>query len=241
MRGPRAQADRKLYAEAMQRSIRETANLSVIEGEADVARATLRLHQERAEAEAALRAWRDLEGERPADPLVRREPQIRDAERSLAAAEAQLRRAKLDLDRTVVRAPFAARVRSAAAEVGQVVAAGQRVAELFDLAAVEVRLPQDMGVRWPAQLSRSTPSAAKALPSAVLGQHGGGEFAVDPRDQQGLRTIESVFEFELQLPTNLPFRYLGSRVHVRFEHPAEPVGGRVWRALRRGFLSTFEV
>ena len=107
--------------------------------------------------------------------------------------------------------------------------------------AVEVRLPQDMGVRWPAQLSRSTPSAAKALPSAVPGQHGGGEFAVDPRDQQGLTTIESVFEFELQLPTNLPFRYLGSRVHVRFEHPAEPVGGRVWRALRRGFLSTFEV
>jgi tRNA uridine 5-carboxymethylaminomethyl modification enzyme len=35
VRGPRAQADRKLYAEAMQASIRETANLTVIEGEAD--------------------------------------------------------------------------------------------------------------------------------------------------------------------------------------------------------------
>jgi tRNA uridine 5-carboxymethylaminomethyl modification enzyme len=35
VRGPRAQADRKLYAAAMQEAIRETANLSVIEGEAD--------------------------------------------------------------------------------------------------------------------------------------------------------------------------------------------------------------
>src|SRR5579862_2302931 len=35
VRGPRAQADRKLYAAAMQRAIRETANLIVIEGEVD--------------------------------------------------------------------------------------------------------------------------------------------------------------------------------------------------------------
>jgi tRNA uridine 5-carboxymethylaminomethyl modification enzyme len=35
VRGPRAQADRKLYAAAMQTAIRETANLSVVEGEAD--------------------------------------------------------------------------------------------------------------------------------------------------------------------------------------------------------------
>ena len=35
VRGPRAQADRKLYAAAMQRAIRETTNLTVIEGEVD--------------------------------------------------------------------------------------------------------------------------------------------------------------------------------------------------------------
>jgi tRNA uridine 5-carboxymethylaminomethyl modification enzyme len=35
VRGPRAQADRKLYAAAMQAAIRDTANLHVIEGEAD--------------------------------------------------------------------------------------------------------------------------------------------------------------------------------------------------------------
>ena len=35
VRGPRAQIDRKLYAAAMQAAIRDTANLTVIEGEAD--------------------------------------------------------------------------------------------------------------------------------------------------------------------------------------------------------------
>ena len=35
VRGPRAQADRKLYAQAMQQAIRATANLTVVEGEAD--------------------------------------------------------------------------------------------------------------------------------------------------------------------------------------------------------------
>src|SRR5205807_8211897 len=35
VRGPRAQADRKLYAAAMQAAILETTNLCVVEGEAD--------------------------------------------------------------------------------------------------------------------------------------------------------------------------------------------------------------
>src|SRR5690606_8346120 len=35
VRGPRAQADRKLYAAAMQAALRETPGLTIIEGEAD--------------------------------------------------------------------------------------------------------------------------------------------------------------------------------------------------------------
>jgi membrane fusion protein, multidrug efflux system len=115
--------------------------LAIVQREADLARAELRLAQERAEADAALRAWQQIEGERPADALVRREPQIRDAEATVQAARAQLARSRLDLHRTQVKAPFAGRVQSVAADLGQTVQPGQRLAVLFDSAAVEVRLP----------------------------------------------------------------------------------------------------
>ena len=53
------------------------------------------------------------------------------------------------------------------------------------------------------------------------------------------RTLESLFEFELALPDTVRADYLGSRVYVRFEHPPEPIGLRMWQALRRLFLSQF--
>lgn len=106
---------------------------------------------------------------------------------------------------------------------------------------VEVRMPQALWQTWPAQITRSVPAAAHQLPSAVLGSKGGGLTPVDPRDDKGLQALESVFEFELQLPHALPHEWLGSRVYVRFEHPAEPIGHRMMRGVRRAFLSHFEL
>ena len=106
---------------------------------------------------------------------------------------------------------------------------------------VEVRLPQALERIWPATMVRGVPAASRQLPSAVLGSHGGGQAVTDPQDEQGLRTLESVFEFELRLPADVPHEFLGSHVQVRFEHPAEPIGLRAWRALRRAFLSSFHV
>lgn len=115
--------------------------LAVVQQEAAVARAELRVLQEKAESEAAIRAWQKLEGDRPADDLVKRIPQIADAERSLAAAQAMLDRARLDVDRTSVTAPFAGRVRSANVDLGQLVAPGVPVARIYGIDAAEVRLP----------------------------------------------------------------------------------------------------
>jgi putative peptide zinc metalloprotease protein len=106
---------------------------------------------------------------------------------------------------------------------------------------VEVKMPQALADTWAAKLARSVPAAARQLPSAVLGSKGGGPTATDPRDDKGLATLESVFEFELLLPREVPHEWLGSRVFVRFEHVAEPVGQRWLRGLRRAFLSHFQI
>ena len=120
---------------------------------------------------------------------------------------------------------------------------GQRVLEIMGkhAGAPGIILPQDMASAWPATLVRAVPKAGRALPSAALGTQGGGETVLDPRDDKGLTSLESVFEFEVALPPELPAGYIGSRVHVLFEHPAEPLGPRAWRGLRRLFLSQFGV
>lgn len=118
---------------------------AVTQQAAAVARAELRLAQERAEADAAVRAWRELEGDKPPDALVARAPQIRDAEAALAAAHAALQKAERDRQRTEIKAPFAGRVRSVAAEIGQQAQPGQRLATIVDDAAIELRLPVPVG------------------------------------------------------------------------------------------------
>ena len=88
---------------------------------------------------------------------------------------------------------------------------------------------------------REAPAAGDVLPSAALGQKGGGEIVLDPGDEKGTQSLLSVFEFEVALPEDAPAGFLGSRVHVRFEHPATPLGVRAWRGLRRLFLSHFNI
>ena len=110
--------------------------------------------------------------------------------------------------------------------------------------AVAVRLPHEFGRELPGRLVREVPKAGKELPGATLGQSGGGEITVDPRDETGTTALETFFEFEVELlqPTGAPdMRLLGSRVYVAFEHPPEPLGWRLWRTARRQLLSHFHV
>jgi putative peptide zinc metalloprotease protein len=93
----------------------------------------------------------------------------------------------------------------------------------------------------PAQVRREVPGASRQLPSSVLGTAGGGEFAVDPRDNQGVTAIDRVFQVELVLPPEVRSPYLGARVFVRFDHGFEPLGFQAYRAVRRLFLRQFDV
>ncbi len=114
--------------------------LAVIQAEASVARARRALEAEQAQAELARRDWEDL-GRGPASRLTLREPQLAEARAELASAEAMAADARLQLSRTVLSAPFAGRVRTQDADLGQYITPGQSLGRVFASDVVEVRLP----------------------------------------------------------------------------------------------------
>ncbi|MFG6460908.1 hypothetical protein ACG04Q_04940 [Roseateles sp. DXS20W] len=106
---------------------------------------------------------------------------------------------------------------------------------------IEVRAPQQPGQSFDARLVRSVPAAARELPSPALGTAAGGDIPLDPHDPKGLQALQTLFEHELQLGQDMPYRQIGARVLVRLKHPAEPVAVRAWEGLRRLFLSHFQL
>ena len=92
-----------------------------------------------------------------------------------------------------------------------------------------------------ANILREVPQAERELPSRALATSGGGAINPDPRDPDGVRTLERTFQFDIGLPPGAAPAGFGERVFVRFSHPMEPVGQQAWRTVRRLFLSHFQV
>jgi len=107
--------------------------------------------------------------------------------------------------------------------------------------ALEVRLPQQAGRTFAATLVRSVPAAGRELPSPALGTAAGGDIPLDPHDAKGVQALQTLFESELQLGADMPYRQIGARVLVRLEHESEPLAARLWDGLRRLFLSHFQL
>jgi putative peptide zinc metalloprotease protein len=107
---------------------------------------------------------------------------------------------------------------------------------------VQLRLAGATDVEYEGRILRQVPAGRGEVSSLVLAAGGGGRIATDPRDPQGRRTLERVFELDVGFasppPASLPF---GHRVHLRFDHPPEPLASQAWRALRRLFLRHFDV
>jgi putative peptide zinc metalloprotease protein len=106
---------------------------------------------------------------------------------------------------------------------------------------VELRLAERPGETIPASVERLVPQATEQLPSKALGSEGGGRFAVDPRDPEGLKTIARLFQIDLQVPAQYRVVNVGGRVLVRFDHGWRPLGSQWYRQLRQLFLSRLNV
>ncbi len=116
--------------------------LAVERARAGRATAAVELAKAESQARVARQEWERLGLPGPApDPLVLHEPQLEQARATVAAAEVAVRQAEIDLSRTVVRAPFASRVRAEDLEVGQLVRQGVPAATLAGTEAAEVLVP----------------------------------------------------------------------------------------------------
>ncbi len=102
--------------------------------------------------------------------------------------------------------------------------------------AVEARLASAPARVLDASIERLVPAATRHVPSAALSSTGGGRVAADPSDPDGLQVLEPLFWLDVTLPGIGPDPRIGERVHVRFDHGAEPLARRGARALRRLFL-----
>ncbi len=115
--------------------------IAVTLAESRLAQARLRLAQEEARAEQARRDWERLGEPGKPSELTLRIPQLRSERAAVAAAEAELEKARLDLQRTRIRAPYAAQLVEKRVDVGQFVTPGTPVALIQEVERLEVRLP----------------------------------------------------------------------------------------------------
>jgi len=106
---------------------------------------------------------------------------------------------------------------------------------------VDIRLAEKFSEILKARMIREVPAATEDLPSKVLGSTGGGAIATDPRDAKGVKAIQKIFFFDVALPSDGTFFNVGGRVHVRFDHGWEPVGGRWYRSIRNLLIRRFNV
>lgn len=108
-----------------------------------------------------------------------------------------------------------------------------------DVQEVTVRLAEHINQEIPATLTTEVPSAQKKLPSPALSVDGGGQFALDPGNQDEPEAFDPVFIFDL-LIDDMPIQRIGERVYIRFRHSPEPVGFRLYRSIRRVLLRELE-
>lgn len=107
--------------------------------------------------------------------------------------------------------------------------------------SVMVRLAADASRTLPARILREVPRVSDQLPSANLGSQAGGSIAVDARDETGVRAMEQVYQLDIALPNESLQGYVGGKVHVRFNHAAEPIGQRWLRSLRQLVLQRLQI
>jgi RND family efflux transporter MFP subunit len=175
---------------------------------------------------------------------VLRIPQLRRARANLAAAEAALERARRDLERTRIRAPYDCRVRVINADLGAVVGPGAVLGQVASSNEFEVRLPLSLEEYGFLKTDRN----GKPSGAATLGAKVGGVPVIWPahitrseneveRRTLSIHVVASV-EPNQKAPPGFVLPPLGLFVHAEIKgrtlHDVVPLPRKALRGYKRG-------
>jgi RND family efflux transporter MFP subunit len=114
--------------------------VAVISAESRVVGAEQTVTREKAESQLAQTEWAAL-GQGQASDLTLRIPQMKQAIATLKAAQADLSRAKLNLERATIRAPFDGLLGEKMVDFGQYLSPGMKLGSFYSTSTLEIRLP----------------------------------------------------------------------------------------------------
>ena len=106
---------------------------------------------------------------------------------------------------------------------------------------VDIRLAERIEKVHRARIKRIIPNATNQLPSPALGIEGGGRIALDPSEPRRDKSVQKIFQVDLEMPPDVRVENLGGRVYGLFDHRTEPVAFQLYRSLRQLFLARFNV
>lgn len=113
----------------------------LLRAQAALAARKAQLADQEARSEQAMKDWINLGREGEPSDLTLRKPQLAEARAAVQAAEAELKEAQRDLERTRIRLPYDGLVRSKMVDVGQFVSPGTPLGMTFSVDTAEIRLP----------------------------------------------------------------------------------------------------
>ena len=113
----------------------------LLRAQATLAARKAQLADQEARSEQAMKDWINLGREGEPSDLTLRKPQLAEARAAVQAAEAELKEARRDLERTRIALPYDGLVRSKMVDVGQFVSPGTPLGMTFSVDTAEIRLP----------------------------------------------------------------------------------------------------
>jgi len=168
------------------------ANLA--QSKSNLEEAKLALDSEQARATQAERDWKSLGSGKQASDLTLRKPQLASARAKVEAAEAAVAKAERDLERTRLRAPYAARVERTQADLGAYIGTGNPLASVYSVGPYEVRLPLSLDdYAFVEQTSDGQPEAGARLMVTAAGKTFTWESKVVRSEGQVERSSRSIY------------------------------------------------